>query len=94
MPFNLSLTMRATTVSCVVHRFSTNFLYIVQISVKSSVPQANSITNPVNKSNTSLWICIEGHISARFTFRTIFHKSTASIKVITSINLKIKMYQF
>ena len=49
----MSLTMKAATGGCVLHKVSTNSYYVVQTGVKSSVCSANSSNNPASKSNTS-----------------------------------------
>ena len=75
---------------------------MVKKSIKYCAYWGYSINNPVSKNNTSLWICIELHISQTslsdpYCYTTLcnhFHKSNTSIKVITSINSKNNMYQF
>ena len=60
-PFNvMPLTMKATAVSCVVHRFSIN------LSKHSLNKFKVSFNDPVSKNNTSFWICIEVHVSIMF----------------------------
>ena len=57
MPFNImSLTTKAITLGCVVHTFSMNLCVYL----------ANSKNNGI-----SFWICIDVHISLRFSRQSI-----------------------